>query len=493
MSIAHDLSAVQACHIFVCGDIMLDVYIEGKVSRISPEAPVPVVLENDRRMVMGGAANVAANIASLGARATLCGRIGNDTDGSSLIELCESKNIQVKFLTSPHLPTIRKTRVMAGNQQIVRIDSERWEPILRSDEQIIEKTFKEFCERTKNAALVISDYGKGLITDHLLKTLIAIANQFNVPIIADPKSNDLSRYDGCSFLKPNRKEGREIALRSGAKIDGLSIRDEAKAIIQTILVQANIDTVILSLSEHGVAFQSRNQTEPTYFPSQILEVADVSGAGDTMVACLALGTAANLSTARTVQIANVASGVVCGKTGTAVLNFHELLQAFQKQALASKLEKTFSFVEIEKICEQAHIQKRKVVFTNGCFDILHAGHLLSLQTARGMGDFLVVGLNSDKWIRENKGPTRPIINEHDRAALLAGLSCVDAVVVFDTEDTLRDLIRKVKPEILAKGGDYKPEQITGFKELSSWGGKVEIIPLLAGHSTTDIENKLKQL
>ena len=497
-SMPADLLALKNTRIFVVGDLILDTYIEGKVSRISPEAPVPVLLEKGQRCVPGGAGNVAANISSMGAEVFLCGRIGDDIYGSKLRTVLNSFNIQTKsLLVSSTIPTISKTRVLSGNifasgaQQIVRIDNEVIEPLTEEEEKNVLQKFAAFAKEKSNCALVISDYGKGFLTKSLILNLIKLSKQFHIPIITDPKNEDVERYSGSTVIKPNLSEGRSLFKVISPGVLFSSFEDEIKAVPECYLKYSGADNLVMSLSEHGVLAVGKDMKTKLHLETKALQVADVSGAGDTLVAFLAMGLAAKLSLARSTEIGNIAAGIVCGKLGTATLSSSEFLETFKELSDATHPEKTISLKNLSALVQDLKSQKRKIVFTNGCFDILHAGHVDYLQKARALGNLLIVGLNSDASVSRLKGPKRPIQTAADRAVILSALSCVDFVVDFD-EDTPLNTILAVKPDIIVKGSDYNLENTVGANEVLGWGGSVQHIDLLPGRSTTSIiERALK--
>lgn len=491
-NVGSDVARMSACKIFIVGDLILDTYLSGRVSRISPEAPVPVVLEEKHWAVLGGAANVAANVAAFGAQAFLCGRIGDDADGKRFRELAAQLKIDIQsVISSQQIPTTRKLRVMAGYQQVVRVDSETTEPISADVEANIEKAFQKFLQMDGAKALVISDYGKGVCSPQLLASMIRFAQGANVPVITDPKSLDMKRYAGTTVIKPNLSEGRELlkVAKPGAKY--ARFEDEIEAVFEVLLKGSGAQNVVLSLSERGVAVRGKNLSAPVNFSSAALQVADVSGAGDTMVAFLAMGMAAGIGVARSVQLANVAAGIVCGKLGTATLSATEFLQVFEDDFAAGALAKIRSGQELVEILAKQQRAGKKVVFTNGCFDLLHAGHIEILQKAKAFGDILVVALNSDRSVRSLKGASRPLQNEDDRLRIIAALGCVDHVILFSDETPLA-LIQLLKPDVLIKGGDYTTETIVGAKEVLARGGRVEVVPLVPGRSTTSLVEKSKQ-
>jgi D-beta-D-heptose 7-phosphate kinase/D-beta-D-heptose 1-phosphate adenosyltransferase len=493
-----DILNLKKTNIFVVGDIILDNYIEGKVSRISPEAPVPVILEKGQRFVPGGAGNVAANVASMGAQVYLCGRIGNDFNGKRMQEVFEQFQIHSSTLIiSNHVPTITKTRVLSGSmyssnaQQIVRIDNEVIMALSEQEEHMVIAHYQNFLKEKQNTALVISDYGKGFLSKTLISKLIEISEKQHVPVVTDPKFEDVDRYAGSTVIKPNLNEGR---LLFRVKCPGIFYQDfeeEIKALTECYLQYSGARNLVMSLSEHGVIVMGLDMSDKLHLETKALQVSDVSGAGDTLVAFLAMGLAAKLSLSRATEIGNIAAGIVCGKQGTATLSLSEFLENFKILSEATHPEKSVALASLANLVGDLQKQNRKIVFTNGCFDILHAGHVDYLQKSRALGDMLVVGLNSDASVTRLKGPKRPIQTASDRAAILASLSCVDYVVEFD-EDTPLETIVALKPDIIVKGSDYNFETTVGAKEVCGWGGMVKHIDLLPGRSTTSIlERALK--
>ena len=493
LSVSTQVLAMQQTAVFVVGDLVLDSYIAGKVSRISPEAPVPVVHESSQRSVLGGAGNVAANIASFGAHAVLCGRLGSDVEGAHFKDLCTKIGIETRaLLFDENLPTTRKTRVLAGYQQLIRLDREVTSALSNAHEQLVLSHFTEFLSRVGRKCVVLSDYGKGMLGPVLLRKLIELAKKANVPVVTDPKSVDLGRYSGSTIIKPNLQEGRDCLRALLPGLTTFHLEEEVDAICTSVMKVSQAENVVLSLSEHGVAVKTH--TSPTIYRlgAHKLQVADVSGAGDTMISFLAMGLAAGIEVVRATELANIAAGVVCGKLGTATLSPSEFYGAFKETHEATAPEKVVSDSDASAVAAQYREGGRKIVFTNGCFDILHAGHVKLLQESRSQGDMLVVGLNSDASVQRLKGPTRPIQSAADRASILAGLSCVDLVVEYN-EDIPLELIQKIRPHVLVKGGDYSADApaessqyIVGTKEVRSWGGEVKTLPLLEGRSTTGI-------
>ena len=487
-----DILSLKNTNIFVVGDIILDTYIEGKVSRISPEAPVPVILEKGHRCVPGGAGNVAANISSMGAKVYLCGRIGDDESGKKYQTILNQFKIEIQsLLISKSIPTITKTRVLSGNifassaQQIVRIDNEVIEALSLAEEKEVLQKYEVFLKSHENKALVLSDYGKGFLTKNLLSQIIELSQKYSVPVITDPKNEDVERYAGSTVIKPNLSEGRLLFRVKNPGVIFQDFEEEIKELTQCYLTHSKTSNLVMSLSEHGVIAMGKDIENKLHLETKALQIADVSGAGDTLVAFLAMSLAAGLSLTRATEMGNIAAGIVCGKQGTATITSSEFLEAFKDLSEATHPEKTISLKNLSNLVNDLKNQKKVVVFTNGCFDILHAGHVDYLQKSRALGNILIVGLNSDASVSRLKGPKRPIQTAQDRAAILSALSCIDYVVDFD-EDTPLETILALRPDIIVKGSDYNIENTVGSKEVCSWGGCVKHIDLLPGRSTTSI-------
>lgn len=475
-------------HVFVVGDLILDSYIEGKVQRISPEAPVPVVLESRQRAVIGGAGNVAANVSAFGAKAYLCGRIGKDVEGEKFRQICHELGIQCHFIESAALPTTRKTRVMAGYQQLLRIDHESTETITRKDADEVRSALDKFCQIKGSKSCVISDYAKGVLPSFLIREIIDLCKKHNIPVVTDPKSPDLARYAGSTVLKPDLKEGQQALKRAHPAAIFSDFESEVQAIGASVIELSQAENIALSLSEKGLIVMGKQLAEPARLPTRALKVADVSGAGDTMVAFLSLGLASGIDLRTSAEISNIAAGIVCGKLGTATLTRDELLTAVTGQSQNRIASKVISRDELVRRAAELRNSGKKIVFTNGCFDILHSGHVDYLNRAKELGDVLVLGLNSDASVKRLKGPTRPIQSAEHRAFVLAGLSAIDLIVEFE-EDTPLELILACRPDVLVKGGDWKAEEIIGGKEVRSWGGRVDSLSFVDGQSTTNLIKK----
>lgn len=493
------LQSLKNTRVFVAGDVILDSYIEGKVTRISPEAPVPVLLETGKKYVPGGAGNVAANIASFGAYTQICARIGNDAEAVILKEHLESFGVNTQALvTEDNIPTTSKTRVVSYHEfistshQVVRLDREVVSPLNSISIEHALNAYREFIAEGGQCALIISDYGKGFLTPAFIQKLIQLSNVYNIPVITDPKSIDVSRYKNSTVIKPNLSEGRHL---SGIQNSSLDFYDEVEYIAKNYLTLSECQNIVMSLSQRGIVAMGKDIQMPVgssnifHLETKALQVADVSGAGDTLIAFLAMGLAAKLPLPLAIEVGNLAAGIVCGKPGTAVVKPDELFAKIQKQNEISSSEKLLNLTNLTHITKTLQNQNKKIVFTNGCFDILHAGHVEYLQKAKSLGDVLVIGLNSDNSIKRLKGPSRPVQTFDDRAQILAALGCVDFVIEFD-EDTPLQLILSIKPDLLVKGSDYNFTNTVGAQEVLSWGGHVEHIALLAGRSTTAILDRI---
>ncbi|AXC13426.1 ADP-heptose synthase [Acidisarcina polymorpha] len=467
-------------HILVVGDVMLDKYIQGTVERISPEAPVPVVQASQRTQRPGGAANVAMNIVGLGARASVIGFIGDDEDGASLTDLLEVGGVDARLLAVPQTPTTSKLRILSGSQQIVRLDIET--KTLRP-----EKAYKNLIEEVRKLlhkadGVILSDYAKGTLNPEVCQTIIGDANDAGLPILVDPKGRDFLRYRGATTICPNLKELGLALANSEGSVD--SLLDEGQALVSKL----DLDYLTVTLGEHGIAVL-HSHAPRFHVPAIARQVFDVSGAGDTVIATLALSVSSGFSINDAAHLANVAAGVVVGKLGSVPIARHELVAALIEFSGTEIHEKTLNLARLLVRAAEWRAAGHSIVFTNGCFDILHVGHITLLEHCRRLGDKLVVGINSDTSVSALKGPDRPIVGERQRARILAALAATDAVVVFEAATPI-DLILALRPEVLVKGGDYTEDTIVGAPEVRSWGGRVVIVPTVEGHSTTSIVRKL---
>lgn len=457
--------------ILIIGDIMLDKYYYGSVSRISPEAPVPIVNVKSEVCTMGGAGNVANNIRGLTANCRVIGCASDDEAGNTLYTMFKKIGAESVFIDAG-IPTISKLRVVGSKQQIVRLDFEE----IRAFSDEVNISFKNAVDENIDSCnvIVISDYGKGVCSEEICQHIINRAKEKGKPVIIDPKGSVWNKYMNASIITPNVKELSEVA--------GKEIPNEDHYIIETgrlILKKYNIEHLIVTRSEKGITVISGN-THKT-IPTVAKEVFDVSGAGDTVVSCLAVFLGLGFCLEDASVIANAAAGIVVGKLGTAPIFLSELSCSLN----GVHGNKIISIDNIENIIDRERAFDRKIVFTNGCFDILHHGHISYLKKAKGLGDRLVLGLNSDDSVRRLKGKDRPVNSQSDRAAVLEALECIDYIVIFE-EDTPLELIKKVRPDILVKGGDYMAEDVVGGQYAAS----VRIIDFLDGYSTTSTIKKI---
>ncbi len=463
--------------VLVVGDLMLDVYLWGDVARISPEAPVPVVRLTRRSETAGGAGNVLLNLAGLGVDASAAGFIGDDDAGRRLRGLLDRAGVDGSSLvTWGGRPTITKTRVLGGHQQMLRLDDEAQAPPPEAEADRLLQAVLPLLDATIRA-VVLSDYAKGALPERVCRALIAEARRRGIPTLVDPKGRDFVKYAGATALTPNRHE-MEVA----AGIDGHD--DEAMHRAgRRMLGELGLDFLAVTLGERGIRLFDADGSRD--FPAAAREVFDVSGAGDSVIATLAASTAAGIELGDALRLANLAAGVVVGKVGTTPISARELLDAMRTEQLVEQSHKVCDADELARRAAGWRSRGERVVFTNGCFDLLHVGHVSLLARSRREGDRLVVGLNSDQSVRSLKGPTRPVVAEGDRAQVLAGLASVDAVALFGEETPMR-LIQAVRPDVLVKGGDYAEDQVVGGEFVKSYGGRVAIIPLVEGRSTTGL-------
>ncbi|MEL6114527.1 bifunctional D-glycero-beta-D-manno-heptose-7-phosphate kinase/D-glycero-beta-D-manno-heptose 1-phosphate adenylyltransferase HldE [Photobacterium sp. SP02] len=455
--------------VLVVGDVMLDRYWTGPTGRISPEAPVPVVKVDQIEERPGGAANVAMNIAALGGHARLVGLTGIDDAARALNEKLASLKVRCDFVSLPDYPTITKLRVMSRGQQLIRLDFE--EGFHDVDADLILPRLEQALPNVK--AMILSDYAKGAL-EHV-RAMIELGRRFGVAVLIDPKGTDFERYRGATMLTPNLTEFEAVAGK--AKTDE-ELVEKGLALIE----QFDLEALLVTRSEHGMTLLQKGQ-EPLHMPTQAKEVYDVTGAGDTVISVLAASLSAGKSLSDACKLANAAAGVVVGKLGTSTLSTIELTNAVhgsQDSGFGVMAES-----QLKQAVLAAKARGEKVVMTNGCFDILHAGHVAYLNEAAKLGDRLIVAVNADSSVRALKGAGRPVNPEDRRMAVLAGLSAVDWVVPFK-EDTPQRLISEILPDLLVKGGDYKPEQIAGGQEVIANGGEVRVLNFEDGCSTTEI-------
>jgi D-beta-D-heptose 7-phosphate kinase/D-beta-D-heptose 1-phosphate adenosyltransferase len=460
--------------LLVAGDAMLDEYWFGDTARVSPEAPVMVVSTRSGEQRPGGAANVALNLTALGVKTALAAVVGADERGETLRRLLEQQGVQCKLVRSPSAPTVHKLRVLARSQQLIRLDSER--PLDASAGEL-GAVFAQSLETAD--AVVLSDYGKGTLAH--VGQLISACRAAEVPVLVDPKGTDFERYRGATVLTPNRGEFEAVAGRARDEADFLRRGGELRGAL-------DLEALLVTRGEQGMTL-FRADREPLTLPTRAREVFDVTGAGDTVIALLAAAVAAGSGIEEAAALANLGAGIVVGKIGVATVSRSELLHA--QHAEGSGGEGVVDLPQLLKLVAEARSRGERIVMTNGCFDILHAGHVSYLEEAKSCGDRLIVAVNDDASVRRLKGAGRPINALEDRLAVLAGLAAVDWVVPF-AADTPADTIVAVAPDVLVKGGDYRVEQIAGADAVLRGGGEVRILRFKPGRSTSAMIDAIRR-
>jgi D-beta-D-heptose 7-phosphate kinase/D-beta-D-heptose 1-phosphate adenosyltransferase len=478
------LKQLSTTSVICIGDLMLDEFVYGDVSRVSPEAPAPVIAVRRSETIVGGAGNVARNIVSLGARCVFVGVVGDDDAGQAISRAFDAFNGAV----TPHLiadrsrPTTRKVRFVSEHYSthLLRADWERVAPITADIEDALIAKVKAALPQA--GAVVLSDYAKGVLTPRVIRAVIDAARAANKPVIVDPKAHDYAIYHGATIITPNRKELSDHTRRP------VSTAEEIAAAAADLAATVKSEAVLATLSEDGM-FLHVEGGEPVHIPAYPVKVRDVSGAGDTVVATLSVLLASGIDFESAVRVANAAASVVVGKSGTAVVTPAELrARVLPSAAFASEEKIAFDWSVADDRVREWRAQGLRVGFTNGCFDLLHPGHVKVLAKARGACDRLVVGLNSDASVARLKGKDRPIQDAHARADVLAALEAVDLVVVFE-QDTPLELIARIRPKVLVKGGDYRIEDVVGREVVEAEGGEVVLVDVLPGHSTSAIVKK----
>ena len=467
-------------HVLVVGDLMLDRYIVGEVDRISPEAPVPVLRHAHRYARPGGAANVAMNLAGLGCQALLAGFWGDDAERGELEQLLTAAHVDVVGAVTTALPTISKTRIVGRTQQLLRLDIESYERPTPEDHVRLLERAEALVDKVH--AVVLSDYAKGTLTAGLCDRLIRKARRAGVPVLADPKSPDFGKYSGATAVCPN--------LHELSQATGLPTQDTAALLVAGEHQRREHDLrfLLVTMSEKGIRVLSDEGS--SHSPARAREVFDVSGAGDTVIATVTASLAAGLQMETAVELANLAAGIVVGKVGTVPIAHHELTALLTPSKQISDAEKVLDREQLLARVADWRAAGETIVFTNGCFDLLHVGHVTLMEDCRRFGSKVVLGLNTDASVQRLKGPSRPVVGERDRARVMAALGAVDAVTFFD-EDTPLALIRSLAPDVLVKGGDYTVETVVGHELVLAAGGRVEIVPTVKGFSTTGIVQRLQ--
>ena len=464
-------------NILVIGDLMIDHYLWGSCDRISPEAPVQVVNVKKESSVLGGAGNVINNLVALGSVVDVISVIGNDSVANELKSLLEKIDVPTSNLVvENNRKTTKKSRLIASQQQVLRYDMESIDDINENSHKQIIQTLEKNID--KYSSIILSDYGKGVLTTNLTKEIIKIANKNNIKVLVDPKGKDFSKYKGAYTLTPNKKEAMEAT--------NIDIKDENSLIeaLKSLKTQCELEVSLITLSEQGIAIFD---DELTIKPTVAREVYDVTGAGDTVIASIAFALGNNLDIKDAIYFANLAAGVVVGKIGSATTTLDEIYEYEYSLHKSNSTSHIKTFDEIKTLASKLHNQGKKIVFTNGCFDILHVGHVKYLEVAKSYGDVLILGLNADSSVRKLKGPTRPINTQDDRAYILASLESVDYVVIFE-EETPYELIKLIKPHVLVKGGDYEGKEVVG-QDIAD---ELKLVQFVDGKSTTNTIKRIQE-
>lgn len=464
-------------NILVIGDLMIDHYLWGSCDRISPEAPVQVVNVKKESSVLGGAGNVINNLVTLGSIVDVISVIGNDSVANELKSLLEKIDVPTSNLVvENNRKTSKKSRLIASQQQVLRYDMESIDDINENSHKQIIQTLEKNID--KYSSIILSDYGKGVLTTNLTKEIIKIANKNSIKVLVDPKGKDYSKYKGSYTLTPNKKEAMEAT--------NIDIKDESSLIeaLKSLKTQCELEVSLITLSEQGIAIFD---DELTIKPTVAREVYDVTGAGDTVIASIAFALGNNLDIKDAIYFANLAAGVVVGKIGSATTTLDEIYEYEYSLHKSNSTSHIKTFDEIKTLASKLHSQGKKIVFTNGCFDILHVGHVKYLEVAKSYGDVLILGLNADSSVRKLKGPTRPINTQADRAYILASLESVDYVVIFE-EETPYELIILIKPHVLVKGGDYDGKEVVG-QDIAD---ELKLVQFVDGKSTTNTIKRIQE-
>ena len=471
-----EMPPFQHARLLVIGDVMLDRYWHGSASRVSPEAPVPVVQVTNREDRPGGAGNVALNIAALGSAVRLVGVVGDDETGLELLSRLKAAGVYCDFLQSEEKPTITKLRIISQHQQLIRLDFEK--AFEASDIIGLQDKAKSLVDDSQ--VMVLSDYGKGALQD--INDLIDLGRSRNIPIIVDPKGSEFTKYRGATLITPNLTEFEAV-------VGGSDNEDELVNKGLRLVRELNLEAILITRGEHGMTL-IRPDSPELHLPARAQEVFDVTGAGDTVISVLAASMAAGDGFADATALANLAAGLVVGKLGTAAISGPELRRAMLADQNSGRGVMTAEQLQI--VVQDAKAHGEKIIFTNGCFDIIHAGHVGYLAEAKRLGDRLVVAINDDDSAHRLKGSGRPINPVERRMAVLAGLEAVDWVVSF-SEDTPEPLLESLQPEVLVKGGDYTMDQVVGGSYVESYGGMVRVLEFLDNCSTSAIMEKMKEV
>lgn len=474
---------IQKKKILIAGDVMLDVYYNGRTNRISPEAPVPIFTQKSRRVVLGGAANVATNVAANMQEVYLTAVVGDDDNGRLFCNMALEAGIKLDYLiTDKSRKTTTKTRYLAQNsQQIFRVDEEDTDSISSDlEDELLERLLPHIRDFD---VIVVSDYLKGFLTERVLHEITNRARLEDVKVFIDVKDSNYHKYDHAFLLKPNQKELQDLTKRRVQTIEEIA---EASAYL---CKDADVEYVLTTCGGQGMVLADKHG-KTLHVDCTSKTVFDVTGAGDTVIAFLSIWMANGISLEESVRIANIAAGIQVSKLGTSVVYLSEIDKEMKSMETGSCLSN--KRMEFGEACElHKRFKNQKIVFTNGCFDIIHTGHIRYLQQAAALGDILIVAVNSDDSVKRLKGPERPINGQEDRCEVLAAMEFIDFVVIFE-QDTPAELISAIKPDVLVKGGDYTPDQVVGKDIVEAYGGRVEIIPFVQGKSSTSIIHKIRQ-
>ena len=467
------LKTIKSAKVFVVGDIILDQYIYGETNRISPEAPVPIVKVNNSEERPGGAANVAVNVASLGINTQLLGITGNDEASERLESILAQKNVKCHFIQQDNCPTITKRRVLSQHQQLIRLDYESDKKTENSTELV-----KKYIKLLNSVDIIIlSDYAKGGLIE--VEALIKYANDKNIPVLVDPKSKDFDCYKNATILTPNEKEFEEVV--GICETDNV-LTEKGEVLLKNL----NLEALLITRGKKGMTLIQKNKSA-IHLNAMSHEVFDVTGAGDTVIAVLAAAIASNQSVEVATMLANTAASLVVKKLGTATVTIDEINKNLYDEATSLSIPNKKYALEL---INEAKKSGKKIIMTNGCFDIIHTGHVRYLSKAKSLGDYLVIAVNDDESVKRLKGNGRPINTLEDRMLVLNSLASVNLVIPF-SQDTPEEIISSVNPDVLVKGGDYKEENIAGAESVRKSGGEVVIVPFDEGYSTSLILKKLK--
>ena len=477
-----DISKFRDCHVLVVGDLMIDEYVWGEVDRISPEAPVQIVSVKNEEYTLGGAGNVVNNLAALGANVSVAGVIGTGRNGKLLMDMFENLGVDIGcIIQEPERPTTKKTRVIAANQHVLRIDRE-------TERELSEQGFENLTGAIEVRipfvdVVLISDYGKGIITSTLLSRLTSTSKQHGKVTIADPKGLDFVKYSGVTLLTPNKKEA---GLAAGIEImDEATLYEAGTGILET----AGIEKLLITCGKEGMVFFEKNHT-PHKISAEAKQVYDVSGAGDTVISVLGLAVASGASFIDGANLANTAAGIVVGKVGTATVSVKELETALNPYSNEAVLKHKW-LSELPSLVLDLKKKGSRIVLTNGCFDILHGGHIMLFSASKELGDVLIVAIDDDDSVRNLKGPGRPVLSARERVRVLSALDSIDYVLVFST-DELYKIIEMIRPDVLTKGSNYTSEAVIGRELVEKLDGRVVLIPVTEDISSTRIIDNIRK-